>query len=466
MHAFFQRQSIRGKVILVIMITSGISLILAFTAFSINDLYVMSKKQRTKLNIIARIIAVNSQAAVSFNDSTAAIETLLSLKAEEHIRSAGIYDIKGRALARYEDMSLPNLTPDIIFEHKQYYKDGFFHVYQPISLDKKTIGLVYLKADTGEMYELIKNYLIYGAAIILACLGVAFGMAAALQRSISGPVNSLTQLAESVSVQKKYSLRAKKSSEDELGKLVDRFNEMLAEIEKRDAALVRSNRDLEQFAYIASHDLQEPLRMVINYVELLALQAQETKDPRTQQYMGFILEGAMRSQQLIKDLLEFSRAGIDSTNVQDMRAEEVLARAIKFLSYTIEENAAMITWDPLPTVHVDPVKLAQVFQNLIGNAIKFRRKDTPAIHISAKADSGFWIFSVKDNGIGIDPEYFDRIFVIFKRLHTRDTYAGTGIGLAICKRVIEQHGGNIWVESKPDVGSAFYFTLPAIRTAV
>lgn len=456
---FFQKLLIREKLILIITLTSAIALALAFTAFSINDLWVLSQKQKNKLDIIARIVAENSQAAISFQDSKAAEDLLESLKVEPHITAAGIYDHTGKNLAKYKDLSDENYTA--IPAPRQFYDKGFLHVYQIITLDKKDIGFVYIKSDIRELSELIKNYLIYGFIIILACLAIALTIAATLQRSISGPVKALTHVAEMVSRQKNYSQRAKKRNDDELGNLVDRFNEMLSEIEQRDRALVRSNRDLEQFAYVASHDLQEPLRMVINYVELLELQWKQAQDPHVKQYMGFIMEGAQRSQQLIKDLLEYSRVCNAGGQFQEISMQSVLDKALTHLKYTIEQSKAIITYDPLPTLSGDAVKLTQLFQNLLANAIKFRKEnETPKIHIGVKKEDHHWAFSIQDNGIGIEPEYFERIFIIFKRLHTRETYAGTGIGLAICKRVVEQHGGKIWVESAPQHGAIFHFTLP------
>ena len=177
---------------------------------------------------------------------------------------------------------------------------------------------------------------------------------------------------------------------------------------------------------------------------------------------GFIMEGARRSQQLIKDLLQYSRAINENVMLNAINCEDVLTKALDNLKFTIEENHAVITRDTLPRVEGDAVKLIQVFQNLIGNAIKFKKDEPPRIHISAKKDGRRWIFSVKDNGI--DPEFYNRIFIILKRLHARESYAGTGIGLAICKRIIEQHGGEIWVESQAQKGSTFYFSLPALLT--
>jgi PAS domain S-box-containing protein len=224
--------------------------------------------------------------------------------------------------------------------------------------------------------------------------------------------------------------------------------------------LRRSNAELEQFAYVASHDLQEPLRMVSSYMQLLKRRYQGKLDNDADEFIAFAVDGAARMQQLINDLLTFSRVGTRGRPLGLSACEKVLAEALMNLQVSIEENKAVITHDPLPTVFCDQPQLVQVFQNLIGNSIKFRGRQAPQIHISAKRVENEWIFSVCDNGIGLDTKFEERIFEIFQRLHSRTAYPGTGIGLAICKRIVLRHGGRIWVESKPGEGAAFYFTLP------
>jgi light-regulated signal transduction histidine kinase (bacteriophytochrome) len=224
--------------------------------------------------------------------------------------------------------------------------------------------------------------------------------------------------------------------------------------------LDRSNRDLEQFAYVASHDLQEPLRMVASFTQLLAQRYEGQLDEKAQTYIHYAVDGATRMQRLINDLLTYSRVSTQGRSFEPTDSHSVLGEALLNLSAAMEESRAIVTNDDLPTVHADATQLLQVFQNLIANAIKFRGKDTPHVHVSAREEGGEWLFSVKDNGIGIDAQYSDRLFVIFQRLHTRQEYPGTGIGLALCKRIVERHGGRIWFESEPGKGSTFYFALP------
>jgi PAS domain S-box-containing protein len=223
--------------------------------------------------------------------------------------------------------------------------------------------------------------------------------------------------------------------------------------------LKRSNAELEQFAYVASHDLQEPLRMVASYTQLLGRRYQAKLDQDAREFMSYIVDGATRMKQLIEDLLAYSRVGTKGQDFKPVALEAPLRRALFNLRAGIEEAGAAVTYDPLPTVQGDEVQLGQLLQNLVGNALKFRSNSVPRIHIGVSEKDSEYQIEVRDNGIGIEPQYFERIFMVFQRLHNKGEYPGTGIGLAICKKVVERHGGRIWVESRAGEGSSFYFTL-------
>jgi PAS domain S-box-containing protein len=227
--------------------------------------------------------------------------------------------------------------------------------------------------------------------------------------------------------------------------------------------LERSNQELEQFAYVASHDLQEPLRLVSIYVQLLARRYQGKLDKDADEFIGFAVEGANRMKSLITDLLAYSRAGTRGKEFMPVAMEEAFGRVINNLQLSIQEHSAVITHDPLPEVFADQGQMIQLLQNLIGNAIKFHGPQSPRVHIGVRPLGQQWVFFVRDNGIGIDPQHTERIFIIFQRLHTREEYPGTGIGLAICRKIVERHGGQIWVDSEPGKGSTFYFTIPPLQ---
>jgi light-regulated signal transduction histidine kinase (bacteriophytochrome) len=310
----------------------------------------------------------------------------------------------------------------------------------------------------------------------------------------------LAASAQAISRDGDYSVRVPADRYDELGTLARSFNRMLEQIEHRDAELAasrdvleqrviertrelelevaerraaqaalteqteqltRSNADLEQFAYVASHDLQEPLRMVASYTQLLAQSQQDRLGKDAKEYIGYAIDGATRMQNLISDLLRYSRLASEPTPLVALSPQDVLAAACKNLEVAARESGATITADPLPTVRGNKSQLVQLFQNLIGNALKFRGERPPIVHVSAAPrPDGCVEFSVQDNGVGFDPKYAAKIFIIFQRLHARGKYPGTGIGLAVCKKIVERHGGTIWVDSTPGVGTTFHFTLP------
>jgi PAS domain S-box-containing protein len=248
-------------------------------------------------------------------------------------------------------------------------------------------------------------------------------------------------------------ITARKQAEAELKRAHDDLAQKAEELQ-------RSNAELEQFAYVASHDLQEPLRMVSSYTQLIAKRYGDKLNDEAKEFMHYIVDGAARMKQLIEDLLAYSRVGTKGKEFKPVSVEAPLRKAISNLHAAIEESGAAVTWDPLPTVDADEVQLAQLFQNLMGNALKFRGAAVPRIHVAAADQDGEWHLTVADNGIGIEPQYYERIFMLFQRLHTMGEYPGTGIGLAICKKVVERHGGRIWVSSTPGEGSQFHFTLP------
>jgi PAS domain S-box-containing protein len=271
-------------------------------------------------------------------------------------------------------------------------------------------------------------------------------------------IDYLRALAEQVSIalsnarlyqQAQQEISERRRIEAELNRLMD--------------VLARSNEELEQFAYVASHDLQEPLRMVTSFLQLLKSRYHSKLDSDADEFIDFAVDGATRMKTLINDLLIYSRVGTASKPYLPISGDEVFNRATANLRVVIAESGAKVTHDPLPVILADDTQIVQLFQNLIGNALKFRSDRAPHIHVGVETKGDQWVFSFKDNGIGIEPEYKERIFIIFQRLHLSTDYPGTGIGLAVCKKIVERHGGKIWVESEPGQGATFCFTLPVIK---
>jgi signal transduction histidine kinase len=309
--------------------------------------------------------------------------------------------------------------------------------------------------------------------VLFAVLTIGL-ISVALVRFVTRPLSLLSRGLKTERSEVIEKLLPDRSEFGQLAGLVTQFfeqkTELVKEIAERKLAmsalatkeeeLRRSNAELEQFAYVASHDLQEPLRMVGSYTQLLARRYQGKLDKDADEFIGFAVDGVSRMQLLINDLLTYSRVGSRGKEPQPTDSGVALGRALHSLTLAVEDSKGSVTHDALPVVEADDRQLEQLFQNLVGNAVKYHGDEPPHVHISAECSKGWCTFSIKDNGIGIEPQYYERIFQVFQRLHTRKDYSGTGIGLAVCKKIVERHGGRIWVESEPGKGSTFKFTLP------
>jgi signal transduction histidine kinase len=343
-------------------------------------------------------------------------------------------------------------------------------------------GLV-AKIDRSEAFADVTNLQRTAIMVLVVALAVAGTIAFSVAQSISLPIRRLSKGAEIVG-SGNLDYRVGTDSPDEIGQLSRAFDAMthdlkaitasrdvlnreIAERRRAEEALrkttedlVRSNKDLEQFAYVASHDLQEPLRAVAGFMGLLKDRQRDSLDKESGEFIDLSIEGAERMQNLIHDLLSYSRVGTRGGEFQPMAMRTAVDEALANLRAAIAECDAVVEIGEMPTVAADLPQMIQLMQNLIGNAIKFRGESRPEVHIGAERKDRSWVISVRDNGIGMESQYFERIFLIFQRLHARSRYEGTGIGLAVCKRIVERHGGAIWVESEPCKGSTFHFSIP------
>jgi light-regulated signal transduction histidine kinase (bacteriophytochrome) len=326
-----------------------------------------------------------------------------------------------------------------------------------------------VKIDAREAYAPVRAVRNWSLLLGLIVAWVGILTAFYISKSISRPIQMLQKGVEIVG-SGNLDYEVGMTSDDEIGRLSRAFDAMTENLKKITASrdelnkvtieLERSNQELQQFAYVASHDLQEPLRAVAGFIRLLERRYKEKLDQDAQEFIHFAVDGAVRMQKLIDDLLAYSRVGSHTIPLEPVDCNFLLDQAISNLQVAIEESHAVITRGTLPAITCNGPQMVQLFQNLISNAIKFRGRETPRIHIAAERRGEEWLFSFRDNGIGIDPRHHDRIFKIFQRLHSRDEYAGTGIGLALCMKIVELHKGRIWMESELGKGTTVYFTLP------
>lgn len=315
---------------------------------------------------------------------------------------------------------------------------------------------------TAIAYQSVNRLGYFMILLTASTLLAATILAVVLSASISRPIGDLTELTAQAAAGD-LGQRIELEQQDELGTLATSFNTMIARLQQRTGELSRSNADLQEFAYIVSHDLKEPLRSVTGFLQLLEKRYSDKLDAKAHDYIDRACSGAKRMHRLIDDLLSYSRVSTKSHTQEQVDVNEVLQEVCAALSTSIRESGAHIDVDPLPVLKAEPTLLSALFQNLISNAIKFRREDSPEIRIRAEREPehGGWLFVVEDNGIGIESKHAERVFQVFERLHSSTKYPGTGIGLAVCKKIVERHGGRIWLESTLGVGTRFYFTLAA-----
>lgn len=600
--------SIRYQLVAIILGSTAVALGVGFALVFTYEQRSARSMLVNQSDLFARVAADYNVSALAFRDERAATDSLAKLESVPEIDCATLYDGEGRQVATWERrpgrVAAPSLAPPA-----SRFGESHLFVAQPVDLEGESYGSITLCVSTESFDHRIARYARYLAVVVLLLTGLSALAALKLQDIISGPVLRLADVAQRVSRDGDYSVRAPEpAGDDEIAALFHAWNEMLAQIERRSAekeayhralqrnesrfrsiiessrnavyvvyegrlvyvnpqfvqmfeysleevsaagfdtrrlvadglralpptaaevragsrsceiraltktgrildfevvlspvdwdgepawmgmlhniterklaalereqsllkvsheklsryaeALESSNQQLEQFAYVASHDLQEPLRTVSSYVQLLARRYSGQLDADADDFIGFAVDGAKRMGALINDLLAYSRINNQQPLVE-VDCEQALAQVRSSLQTVIEETGAELEIGPLPTIEADGTQITRLFQNLVNNAIKFRQEGVaPRIRIEARREGEEWRFGVRDNGIGIEPGYLERIFVIFQRLHNREQYPGTGIGLAICKRIVERHQGRIWVESVHGEGSTFWFSLP------
>ena len=462
---WFRALPLRRKLSMVILATCGSVLLLACAAIAIFEIVNFRRMLVDEGTVIADILGANTQAAVAFRDEAAAGVTLRALAADRHVLAAQVFDAQGDPFAGYGP---PHVMPAPLDWDGHLFAGGHLDISRPIALDGKRIGTIAMRLSLDGMYERIGFFGVIVLVVLAGSLLVGLLLSSSLQRPISEPILELAAIAKGIAERKDYTVRAPPGARDEMGALTAAFNHMLAEIHAQNqrlhqqaAELARSNAELEQFTYVSSHDLKEPLRMVTMYMGLLERKHGADLKPEALQFMRYAVEGAARLQQLIDDILSYARLDRPDAPLGPVDLGQAVQDAIANNRAEIERLHARVSVAPLPTVPGERTQLVQLFQNLIGNAIKFHGNRPPVVEIAAARRGPEWMISVRDHGIGIDPAYRQRIFDMFQRLHSRAEYPGTGIGLAICRKIVERHGGAIWVESEPGAGATFFITLRA-----
>ncbi|MES2621300.1 MAG: ATP-binding protein [Bacteroidota bacterium] len=477
--AKLQNTSIQRKLIIIQVTTAFMAVLICCAAFVYNDISVFKETSVKTQYSIAEVIGINAASALEFADPETAHKMLLKLRSNASILNAVIEDKGGKEFARYnkkgyESFSFPSSATGDMETQKGFSRQ--FVVSYKIT-DKEFLGTVRLRSELSEFDTIVLSYIKIAALILLVSLAVALLISSILQQSITTRLFALVNKTKEVADTDNYNLRVPVDGRDEIATLTASFNHMLGQIEKmqgqlkgtnvslerrvkaRTNDLEAANKELERFVYVASHDLQEPLRTISNYTSLLQEGYADKLDPVANKYLNNTVKAASRMRTLIKDLLELSRIGKD-VQLTSVDTKSILIEVAAQLDAAIKESNTKITYSGLPVLTGNAVELKQLFQNLISNAIKFRKKGEPCtIRISAEEKLNEYLFSFKDNGIGIEEQYNDRIFVVFQRLHDRTEYPGTGIGLATCQKIVALHKGKIWVESKLGEGSTFYFTL-------
>ena len=473
--ALFRDTPIRRKLMTMVLVISGVVLLLTCTAFIGYELLTYRRTAVRQLATIGEIIAAESTGAAGSDNQHDATEILAALKAERHIVTACLYDKQGRVFSRYPadapDRAFPPgpLADGYRFLGRQLV--GFTPVVQVKGSER--FGTLYLCSDMEAMYERLRLYGGIAISVILLASVVAYALSRMLQRQISQPILALAETAKAVSDRHDYAVRASKHGQDELGVLTDAFNHMLAQIQEQNEVLERrvrertaelksANDELEAFCSSAAHDLRTPLRAITGFAEVLLDPRADIPRAEVQRYIRMIRDGSGQMSELINNLLAFSRLGRQALSRQTIDLDRLCREVFQELEAERDGRRVELRLQPLRPADGDPALLRVVFVNLLSNALKYTRpREVAVIEVGMAEDKegSAPVFFVRDNGVGFDMHDADKLFGVFQRLHHAHEFEGTGVGLATVRRIIDRHGGRIWVNAIPNVGATFFFTL-------
>jgi len=500
-----QNMAIKHKLISIIMLACVTALVLAGAAFIGWERSNFRSEMVHSLSTQAEMVAENCKAALAFQDAKDAKETLQALHVEPSIVFGCVYNKDNKLFATYyRDYAEIKIHPSEFQESGFSFAEGFLTVYKPIVLDGEAVGTVCLRSDMSAMYAMLKRNISIIVAVLLLSSLAAFLVSSRLQKVISGPILSLAEVAKAVSEKKDYSTRALKQSNDEVGLLIEAFNEMLEQIQQRDSELMdakeqlevrveqrtvelttaneqltqeiairkkaekrqaqllkqleSANKELNDFAHIVSHDLKAPLRGISTLASWMSTDYADKFDEDGREQIELLLSRVDRMHNLIDGILQYSRVGRTKEEMSQVNLNELVPDVIDMVAPP--ESITISIENELPIIICERTRITQVFENLLSNAVKYMDKPQRQIRIACVEENGFQKFSVADNGPGIEEKYFEKIFQMFQTLSPRDEFESTGIGLTVVNKIVEMYDGRIWVESKLGEGSTFYFTLP------
>jgi len=481
----FRNYSIGQKLTWMNMLVSGAALLLACTAFAAYELADFRQTLVQGLSIQAQIVGANSASALLFNDPDSARNTLSALKAAPNILSASIYTPSGNAFATYSRDRAGARSPLLGMPAGQLevyrFTSNELVLVRAIEFQGKRIGIVAIRSDLREVNDRLLRYAGIVAAVLLVSLLAAFAFSSIFQKATARPIAQLAETARIVSREKKYSIRAPAAGNaDEIAVLIDAFNEMLGQIQERDTALQAArdelelrvvrrtaqleavNRELESFTYSVAHDLRAPLRHIQGFADALEEEGAGHVGTAAREYLNRIVDSTRRMDQLINDLLGLAHVGRQELSIQPVDLGALVRDVVRDMAH--DTQGRNIEWriGDLPVVECDPGLIKLVFYNLLSNAVKYTRPRDPAVIETGQMTwDGERIVFVRDNGVGFNMKYAHKLFGVFERLHRREDFEGTGVGLATVQRIIHKHGGRIWAEAGIDQGATFFFTLTA-----
>ncbi len=483
---FLKDAPIKRRLMSIILFTSGAVLLFTCASFFVYEFLTFRQTTVTNLSTLGAILASNSTAALTFANPEDATEVLRALQAEPHITEAALYDENGKLFANYPENLSANLLPTAPAVDGYSFNRSYLVSVQPVLHGTKRLGTLYIKSDMCAMYDRFRLYGYIVAVVVLASLLVAYALSHGFQRQISEPILALAKTAKAVAERGDYSVRAPRIGKGEFVLLTDAFNQMLIRIHDGDSALRESkellcclnteleervnerthklteaNKELEAFSYSVSHDLRAPLRAIDGFSRILLEDHGEKLNEEGKRVLGVIRSNTQNMGRLIDDLLAFSRLSRKQMETTVINMSDLATDVFEQLKPGIADQSIRFNLAPLPDIHGDRALIRQVFVNLLSNAAKYSKKRTQSvIDVNGSYENGDCIYYVKDNGVGFDMTYSQKLFGVFQRLHSVEEFEGTGVGLAIVQRIVHRHGGRVWAEGKVDEGATFYFSLP------